>query len=82
MVKLKVFVMKSSIIKKVFYLNCSCFVVLVSGVYSKVILFIYTCVYIYIIFLYGLLQNTEGSLLCYTLDPYCLFVLYIVVCIC
>ena len=44
--------------------------------------YICVCVYIYIIFLSGLLQNIEGSLLCYTLGPYCSFVLHTVVCIC
>lgn len=45
----------------------------------------YTHAYIYIyiyIFLYGLSQDVEYSSLCYTVGPYCLFILYITVCIC
>ena len=62
-------------------------------VYSKVTqLCMYTCVCIYIcmyvyilfhiLFRYRLLQDIEYSSLCYTVDPCCLSILYIVVCIC
>ena len=43
------------------------------------------CVCIYILFqnlFYKLLQNIKYSSLCYTVGPCCLFILYIVVCIC
>ena len=35
-----------------------------------------------ILFHYRLLQDTEYSSLCYTVGPCCLFILYIVVCMC
>ena len=35
----------------------------------------------YILFQYGLSQDVEYSSLCYTVEPHCLFILYIIVCI-
>ena len=60
-------------------------------VYSKVIQLythththIYICIYVlfHILFHYSLLKDIEYSSLCYTVGPYCLPILYIVVCIC
>ena len=58
-------------------------------VYNKVTqlyVCVYVCMYIYILFQilfhYSLLQDIEYSSLCYTVGPYCLSILYIVVCIC
>ena len=36
----------------------------------------------HILFHYGLLQDIKYSSLCYTVGPCCLFILYIIVCIC
>ena len=48
--------------------------------YSKVIqLYIYTHI-LFLIFHYRLLHGIGYSSLCYTVGPYCLSVLYIVVC--
>ena len=65
-------------------------------VYSKVIqlrvcvcVYIYIYIYIYIFFFrffsiigYRLLQYSEYSSLCYTVGPYLLSILYIIVCTC
>ena len=60
-------------------------VVLVSGVQQSDS-YIYVCMYTHIlfqvIFHYTLLQDIEYSSLCYTMGPYWLSSLYIVVCIC
>ena len=42
----------------------------------------HTHIHTYILFHYRLLQDIEYSSLCYTVGPYWLFILYIVVCIC
>ena len=48
-------------------------------------LYICVCVYIYILFQilfhYSLLQDIEYSSLCYAVEPSCLSILYLVVCI-
>ena len=52
-------------------------------VYHKVIQFYIIYVYSFSdSFPYRLLQGIEYSSLCYTVDPCCLYILYIVVCIC
>ena len=42
---------------------------------------IHVYILFYILFHYALSQDTEYSLLCYTVGP-CLFILYVPVCIC
>ena len=42
----------------------------------------YTSILFQVLFHYWLLQDTECNSLCYPVGPYCLSVLYIVVCIC
>ena len=42
---------------------------------------IYSFSYIYILFHYGLSQDTQYSSLCYTVGPCCSSVLYLTVCI-
>ena len=55
--------------------------VLVSGVQQSDSL-IHILIIFQILFSYRLSQNTEQSSLCYTVGPFCLFILYIVVCVC
>ena len=66
-------------------------IMLVSGVQQSdsdiyICICVCVCVYIYILFQilfpYRLLQNIQYSSLCYTVNPHCLSILYIVVCIC
>ena len=45
--------------------------------FSNTHLYILFC----ILFQYGLSQDVEYSSLCYTVEPHCLFILYIIVCI-
>ena len=45
-------------------------------------LHIYIYILFQILFYYRLLQDIEHGSLCYTVGPYCLSILYIVVCIC
>ena len=50
-------------------------------VYIYIYIYIYICILFQILFPYRLLQNIEYSLLCYTVGPCWLSILYIVVCI-
>ena len=56
-------------------------IVLVSGIQQRVS---YTHLFFSFLFLfpYRLLHNIESGYLCYTVGPYWLFILYIIVCIC
>ena len=56
---------------------------LVSGVQlSDAVIHTYLYILFHVLFYYGLLQNIEYSSLCYTVEPYCLSLLYIIVYIC
>ena len=58
-------------------------VVLVSGVQqSDSVIHIHVSILLKIIFPFRLLHNIEQSSLCYTVGPYWLSILYIVVCLC
>ena len=55
-------------------------VVLISAVQqSNSVVYVSVCIYIYILFHYGLSRDTEYSSLCYTVGPCCLSILYITV---
>ena len=49
---------------------------------SNSVIHMCVCVYIYILFHYGLLQDVEYNSACYIVGPGGLFVLHIAVCIC